>query len=136
MRKKALLMLGVIIFVVGLTNVAFAGCGCGGACNGNCTSGGCGASCAQQKDAQMCPGHDLTKANTGVATASASKAVNVGNKICPVMGGKIDDKHAITYEYEGKIYNFCCPECIEEFKKDPQKYIHKVDEELNSSARS
>jgi YHS domain-containing protein len=34
-----------------------------------------------------------------------------------------------TYEYKGKVYNFCCQMCIEEFKKDPQKYIKKVEEE-------
>ena len=34
-----------------------------------------------------------------------------------------------TYEYEGNIYNFCCAMCIDEFKKDPQKYIKKIEEE-------
>ncbi len=58
------------------------------------------------------------------------KAQDVGNKICPVTGEKIDEKTKATYEYEGKIYNFCCPVCIEEFKKDPGKYIKKVEEEL------
>lgn len=24
----------------------------------------------------------------------------------------------VTYEYKGKIYNFCCAGCIDEFKKD------------------
>ena len=58
------------------------------------------------------------------------KAQDAGNKICPVTGEKIDEKTKATYEYEGKIYNFCCPVCIEEFKKDPGKYIKKVEEEL------
>jgi len=40
-----------------------------------------------------------------------------------------------TYEYEGKIYNFCCPMCIDEFKKDPQKYIKKVNEELQAESK-
>ena len=61
---------------------------------------------------------------------SEERAVNVGNKICPVSGEKINDKTKATYEYEGKIYNFCCTMCIDEFKKDPQKYIKKVEEEL------
>ena len=70
------------------------------------------------------------------APVVAVAAVNVGNKICPVMGDKIDDKHKVTYEYEGKIYNFCCSGCIGEFKKDPQKYITKVEQELRTGAGS
>ena len=46
------------------------------------------------------------------------------------MGGeKIDEKMKATYEYEGKVYNFCCAMCIDDFKKDPQKYIKKIEEE-------
>lgn len=63
------------------------------------------------------------------------KPVEVGNKICPVSGEKIEEKTKITYEYEGKIYNFCCVMCIEEFKKDPQKYIEKVEEELQAQTQ-
>jgi YHS domain-containing protein len=63
---------------------------------------------------------------------SQDKAVNIGNKICPVTGEKIDEKTKATYEYKGKIYNFCCAMCIDEFKKDPEKYIKKVEEELQA----
>lgn len=62
----------------------------------------------------------------------SKKAVDAGNKICPVSGEKIDEKTKATYEYEGKIYNFCCPACIEIFKKDPQKYINKVEDEVQT----
>lgn len=65
----------------------------------------------------------------------SSTAVNVGNKICPVSGDKIKEDSKVTYEYEGRIYNFCCPDCIEPFKKDPQKYIKKVNDELNAVAK-
>ncbi len=61
-----------------------------------------------------------------------SKPQDVGNKICPVSGEKVDSMTPVTYEYEGNIYNFCCPACISEFKKDPQKYIKKVEEELQA----
>ena len=65
------------------------------------------------------------------ADAQASvRAVDAGNKICPVSGEKIDEK--ATYEYQGKVYHFCCTSCIEDFKKDPEKYIKKVEEELKS----
>jgi YHS domain-containing protein len=63
------------------------------------------------------------------------KSVNVENKICPVTGEKVDEKTKATYEYQGKIYNFCCAACIDEFKKDPKKYIEKVAEELQSKPK-
>lgn len=69
--------------------------------------------------------HGTTEASKEVAP----EAVNVGNKICPVSGEKIDEKTKATYEYQGKIYNFCCAMCIDEFKKDPEKYIKKVEDE-------
>lgn len=34
----------------------------------------------------------------------------------------------ISYIYEGRRYYFCCPMCIEEFKKDSEKYIKKMEE--------
>jgi YHS domain-containing protein len=66
------------------------------------------------------------------ARAQKVEAVNVGNKICPVSGGKIVELTKATYEYEGKIYNFCCAMCIDSFKQDPQKYLKKVAEEQKS----
>jgi YHS domain-containing protein len=46
---------------------------------------------------------------------------------CPVMGGAINRN--IYTDYEGKRIYFCCPVCIEEFKKDPQKYLQKMEQE-------
>ena len=70
------------------------------------------------------------------ATGASRKAVNVGNTICPVSGEKVGQgMEPVTYEYEGKIYNFCCPMCIDEFKKDPQKYIKIVEEELKTETK-
>ena len=61
----------------------------------------------------------------------ATDAVNVGNTICPVSGETIDESTKATYEYKGKVYNFCCAACIDTFKADPEKYISKVQEELS-----
>jgi YHS domain-containing protein len=60
---------------------------------------------------------------------SVEQAVDVDNKICPVTGDKIDPKSNITYEYQSKIYHFCCQMCIDPFKKDPQKYIEIINKE-------
>ena len=62
---------------------------------------------------------------------AAEQVENAGNKICPVSGEKVGQGGMVpvTYEYEVRIYNFCCVACIEDFKKDPQKYIKKIEEE-------
>ncbi len=46
---------------------------------------------------------------------------------CPVMGGKIDQK--LYADHDGKRVYFCCPMCVGEFKKDPAKYIKKLEDE-------
>jgi YHS domain-containing protein len=57
------------------------------------------------------------------------KSQDAGNQICPVSGEKIDAKTKVTYNYQGKVYNFCRASCVEEFKKAPEKYIKKIEEE-------
>jgi YHS domain-containing protein len=50
------------------------------------------------------------------------------NKKCPVEGGDVDP--TVTTEYKGKTIGFCCDTCPPEFKKDPEKFMKKVNEEL------
>ncbi|MHB8155125.1 MAG: YHS domain-containing protein [Candidatus Omnitrophota bacterium] len=38
----------------------------------------------------------------------------------------------MSHEYAGKIYNFCCVSCIDEFKKDPKKYIKIAEDEIKT----
>ncbi len=64
------------------------------------------------------------------AAPAAEVPVSAGNKICPVTGENIKELGKDTVEYKGKVYNLCCPMCKEEFLKDPDKYISKVNEEL------
>jgi len=45
---------------------------------------------------------------------------------CPVMGGKIDK--AFFADYDGKRVYFCCAECVAQFKKDPAKYVNKLED--------
>ena len=66
-----------------------------------------------------------------------TKAVEVGNKICPVSGDEIpapgeksDMGEGIKYEYNEKIYNLCCPMCIKDFKKNPEKYSKIAEDEV------
>lgn len=118
--RNIFLILIIGIFIFGIGNISFAMM--------------CGEHGGHKTIAQAETG---TQTQTEKATEAAPKeAVNVANKICPVSGDKIDEKLKATYEYEGKIYNFCCPMCTDEFKKDPHKYIKKVEEELQAESNA
>lgn len=110
--------LAAVLFIFGITPLSFAM-----KCN----------SPSQNKQlAQAEPvGHEHTQ-DDAVVQPGAKAAAEAGNKICPVSGEKINDKMKAAYEYEGRIYNFCCVACIDEFKKDPKKYIKKVEEEMQA----
>ncbi|HBG26113.1 MAG TPA: hypothetical protein DDX75_03355 [Phycisphaerales bacterium] len=47
-----------------------------------------------------------------------------GQTTCPVMGGPINKD--IFVEYQGKKVYFCCAGCIEQFNKEPEKYLPKL----------
>ena len=47
--------------------------------------------------------------------------------VCPVLGGKINQQ--IYADYKGKRIYFCCQGCDKEFKKDPDKYLKKMEEQ-------
>lgn len=40
---------------------------------------------------------------------------------CPVLDGEIDKK--IYTDYKGERIYFCCSQCIDDFKKNPEKYL-------------
>jgi len=46
---------------------------------------------------------------------------------CPVTGNKINKE--IYVDYQGQRVYFCCPSCIEVFKKDPEGYLRKMREQ-------
>ena len=99
MKNIYLIIFGLAVFSLVGSGLVFAGC---------CGSGQAG-----------CMKMASSKGQT------ESGAVNVGNKVCPVLGEPIDEANKATYEYKGKVYNFCCAMCIDTFKKEPQKYIDK-----------
>ena len=47
--------------------------------------------------------------------------------VCPVLAGNIDKN--VYVDYQGKRIYFCCKGCDTEFKKDPEKYLKKLQEE-------
>jgi YHS domain-containing protein len=54
----------------------------------------------------------------------AVTAAAVEQTTCPVMGNPINKQ--FVAEYKGKKVYFCCPECIEKFKAEPEKYVAKL----------
>jgi YHS domain-containing protein len=54
---------------------------------------------------------------------------------CVVSGEKLGEMgkpHVI--QYEGREVQFCCPSCQKEFKKDPAKYLKKIDDAAKKAA--
>jgi YHS domain-containing protein len=41
---------------------------------------------------------------------------------CMVMGDALDDT-AYSFVYEGREIKFCCDSCMDDFEKDPAKYV-------------
>lgn len=46
---------------------------------------------------------------------------------CPVLGSSVSKK--VYTDYQGKRIYFCCPPCIQEFKKDPDKYMKQFEKD-------
>ncbi len=113
MLKKKLVFTGIVLFMFGLTTSSFAQMKCMEHSGGS--------------------GHKHNPSDSMVQDTQKRAVEEVGNKVCPVLNEKVDEKTKATYEYKGKIYNFCCPACIDEFKKDPKKYVEKVEEELQAN---
>jgi len=54
-------------------------------------------------------------------------ATGPGQEKCPVLGGPVNRN--VYVDHEGKRIYFCCPPCIKEFEKDPEKYLEKLEKE-------
>lgn len=48
-------------------------------------------------------------------------------KTCLVSGEELGSMgKPVVYVHEGQEIKFCCSDCVDEFKKDPQKYVAKL----------
>ncbi len=64
----------------------------------------------------------------GIFTAGAGLAADPRPQtVCPVLGGNIDKK--VYVDYQGERIYFCCPGCDAEFRKNPEKYMKKIQEQ-------
>ncbi len=57
----------------------------------------------------------------------AGSAFSKEQAMCPVMGGKVNKE--IYVDHGGKRVYLCCAMCIDIFKKDPVKYIQKMEKD-------
>ena len=64
------------------------------------------------------------------AKDAAASEGEVINKTCPVMGGEVSADTPYKTVHKGKTIGFCCEGCIDAFEKDPDKYLDKLNEEL------
>lgn len=69
-----------------------------------------------------------TQPTSGLNLGDLAKTAIVVNTKCPVGGEPIDpkDPKVIKFTYKNVSYGFCCAECLDPFKKDPEKYIAKL----------
>ena len=91
---------------------------------------GCGGH-NHEASALPAPAMNTEPAAAGETTRPAEDGI--AQKECPVMGGPIDKK--FYADHQGRRIYFCCAGCINVFKKDPEKYIKIVDEELKAQAQ-
>ena len=71
------------------------------------------------------------KTNAPAANASA-KPKPYPLKTCVVSGDVIGDDMGkpVTLVNKGQEMKFCCSDCVKDFKKDPDKYLKKLNEEV------
>ena len=60
-----------------------------------------------------------------LAMAGPVLAQGKAQTACPVLQGNIDKN--IYVDYKGQRIYFCCKGCDAEFKKDPEKYLKKME---------
>ena len=60
-----------------------------------------------------------TRPATNPVTQPSGKPIN---QFCAVERDNEVDPRA-TIVYEGKVIGFCCKDCINDFRKDPKKYM-------------
>lgn len=64
----------------------------------------------------------------GIFAAGAGLAADPRPQtVCPVLGGNIDKK--VYVDYQGERIYFCCQGCDAEFRKNPEKYMKKIQEQ-------
>ncbi len=65
----------------------------------------------------------------GLAAEKQEKLKPYTLKTCIISGEKLGEMgKPFVYEYKDREIKFCCKDCVADFKKDPAKYIKKIEE--------
>lgn len=67
----------------------------------------------------------LVWGNARAGAAAEAGVMDAKNEVCPVSGDAVNPK--ISYVHQGKRYGFCCKMCIRDFKKNPEKFLGKIE---------
>jgi len=68
------------------------------------------------------------------APAAVMPKTEIAQKLCPVTGDLINRN--IFVDYDGRRIYLCCDMCPAQFKKDPEKFLKKLDEQMRSGGSS
>ena len=66
-----------------------------------------------------------TEPSSGPATTQSSAGATF-NQYCAIEKENKVDPKTKTYVYNGKTIGFCCDDCIDEFKKNPEKFMATI----------
>ncbi|MBM4017545.1 MAG: YHS domain-containing protein [Planctomycetes bacterium] len=86
------------------------------------------AGCRSEPKAPPAPGAE----KAGAPGPGAAAPSQLAQKLCPVMGGPVNPD--IFVDYQGRRIYFCCDMCPATFKKDPEKYLKKLDEQMKGGS--
>lgn len=79
--------------------------------------------CCSTKEKSSC----TTDKACGGCGDKAVKTTDANQTKCPIMGGDVNK--TVFADYAGKRVYFCCAPCTDAFKKDPDKYIEKMEKD-------
>ena len=68
--------------------------------------------------------HGMTSANYSDTEIAAAKDMH--NTACPVTGDQVGGSKVVVI-HDGKLYHFCCSDCLATFNDNPGKYIRQMD---------
>lgn len=77
-------------------------------------------SCGEKKEVEV------KKADDKMMHAAHNLDVKVDNKFDPICEMETADHVSDTIHYQGKVYGFCSSGCKEEFAKNPEQYLSKL----------
>lgn len=68
--------------------------------------------------------NNTTEPTSSVEGATPAVFANSkGEAMCPVMGAPVANTEGAKFQdFDGKRYYFCCDDCPEKFKAEPEKY--------------